>query len=102
MSKIATPGFCPYCRTALNPDATACTGCGAFETTGWVDLKSRKGYLPGFLLLVAGPFLAIFAGMIWWVLGLIVFFGSPIYYFIMRYRLARRVVWVIGGGARSK
>ncbi len=38
MDKEPTPGYCPHCKTALNSGATACTGCGAFETTAWDQL----------------------------------------------------------------
>ncbi len=48
MGKAATPGFCPYCKTALNAGATACTGCSAFEMTGWAEmgLWKNRGMLP--------------------------------------------------------
>lgn len=96
MRKAATPGFCPYCQTPLNPGATACTGCSAFQTTRWDDLgiyrtSLRVLYVLGALFL---PIILIFFSPI---AALIVFIAFIVGYFFHVSRWKRQIVWVVGG-----
>ena len=96
MSKTATPGFCPYCKTALNPGATACAGCSAFETTGWDELGVWKNSLLG--LAIAIPiFIAPFVFLLSPIMGLIFFFGPILGYIFIRVVSKRKIVWAVGG-----
>jgi hypothetical protein len=102
MGKAATLGYCPYCKTALNAGATACTACSAFETTGWAELGLWKNSLLA-LCFVVGPVFSFvfFAASLFvsysWVLGLIVLVGSPVSYFLIRSRKKSEMTWAIGG-----
>lgn len=96
MGKSATPGNCPYCKNALNSGATACTGCGAFETTGWAELGMWKGSLLGFCFFI-GPLMAIFVAFFSPIPGLIILIASVAGYFVFRSRLKRKIVWAVGG-----
>ena len=96
MGKTATPGFCPYCKTALNSGATACTGCGAFETTKWDELGISKGgvrilfWLPGLLI----PLIVVFFSPLMALIILVACFAG---YFFYQSRKKRKIVWAVGG-----
>jgi len=96
MSIEATLGVCPYCKTALNSGATACTGCGAFETTAWAELGMWKGSL--LILCFVIPLIAAF-GVVFFspLAALIIFVAGPVGYFYMRRRSKRKIVWAVGG-----
>jgi hypothetical protein len=96
MSKAATPGFCPYCKTALNSGAAACAGCGAFETTRWGEWGAWRYSLLGFCFVV-GPLLALFFLIFSPKAALVVLVGSFAIYFLIRFRLKRKIVWAVGG-----
>jgi hypothetical protein len=96
MDKMATPGFCPHCKTALSPGATACAGCSAFETTAWDQKGLWKGSLFGACFIIppilALGFLFISPGM-----ALIVWIAPIVAYFFIRSRSKRKIVWAVGG-----
>lgn len=94
--KTATPGFCPYCKTALNSGATACTGCGAFETTAWDQLGIWKTALLAFCFIIS-PFLALFILFFSPLTALIVWVALMAGYFFIRSRKKRKLVWAVGG-----
>jgi len=96
MGKTATPGFCPYCKTALNSGATACTGCGAFETTRWDELGVWKGSLLGACFIIPA---IVALGFVFFSprTALIVWAAPIVAYFFIRFRKKRKIVWAIGG-----
>jgi len=97
MGKAATLGFCPYCKTALNPGATACTGCSAFETTEWKEGVGWKIALFALLFLV-GPLMSVPFFYLSPILGLIFLVGLPVSFFLIRSRKNRKITWVVSGG----
>jgi hypothetical protein len=96
MSKAATPGFCPYCKTALNSGATACTGCGAFETTRWDETGAWK-YYQLVLCFFGAPVAALGILLFSPRLALFVLVAPIAAYFFNRFRKKRKIVWAVGG-----
>ncbi len=97
MDKAPTSGFCPHCKTALNPGASACTGCGAFETTAWEQLGAWRTSVTLAAFVLSLPVGILVAMIISPLAGLVVWIGSMVGYFIYRSRSKRRVVWAVGG-----
>ena len=97
MDKAPTSGYCPHCKTALNPGATACTGCGAFETTAWDQLGVWKNsvLIAAFLLSPVIGILVALSGSP--TAGLVIWIGSMAGYFVYRSKSKRRLVWAVGG-----
>jgi hypothetical protein len=96
MGKATTVGVCPYCKTALNTGATACTGCSAFETTGWRELGMWRVSLLGACFFI-GPFVALLIAFLSPVAGMVALVAFPVGYFLIRFRLKRKIVWTVGG-----
>ena len=96
MDKEPTPGYCPHCKTALNSGATACTGCGAFETTAWDQLGVWKNSLLIACFLLA-PVLAILVAFVSGTAGLAVWLGAMVGYFFYRSKAKKKLVWAVGG-----
>ena len=96
MSKAATLGFCPFCKTALNAGASACAVCPAFETTAWEELGLWKNSVL-IICFVVGPLLALGLLFMSPVLGLMVLAGSPVSYFLIRSHKKREITWATGG-----
>lgn len=96
MDKKPTPGYCPHCKTGLNSGATACTGCGAFETTAWDQLGVWKTSLLIACFLLA-PVLAVMVAFASPKAALVVWLGAMVAYFVYRYRSKRKRVWAVGG-----
>lgn len=97
MDRKPTPGQCPHCKTALNPGATACTGCGAFETTAWDQLGVWKNsLLIGCFLL--SPLVGLLVGLILpSPSGVVVWIGLMVGYFVYRAKAKKTLVWAVGG-----
>lgn len=96
MDKEPTDGYCPHCKTALTAGATACTGCGAFETTAWEQLGVwRNSWLVGCFLI--SPVLGILVAFASPIAGLVVWIGAMVGYFVYRSKSKKKVVWAVGG-----
>jgi hypothetical protein len=96
MGKPPTPGYCPYCRTALNSGATACTGCSAFETTGWDELGIWKNALLGPSFFIP-PIIALFVAFISPLVAGVIWIAPIVAYFYFRSRLKKKIVWAADG-----
>ena len=97
MGKAATTGYCPYCKTALNSGAAACTGCSAFETTGWDELGIWKNGLLVFCFFIP-PIVALLTAIVSPLTALIVWVAPMAAYFYFRSSLKKKAVWAVGGG----
>lgn len=98
MDKAPTPGYCPHCKNELkNAGATACTECGAFETTAWDQLGLwRNSILAGCFVL--SPVLGfLIAFNVSGVAGLVVWIGAMVGYFVFRSMKKKKKVWAVGG-----
>jgi len=98
-NKLATPGFCPFCKSELKPGATACTGCRAFETTEW-DQASSYRFFRGFLFFVVPPILALFFVSSSPLAALIIWLAPIAGYFFYRSQKKSRIIWTVDGGLR--
>lgn len=96
MDKEPTPGYCPHCKNELKPSATACNGCGAFETSAWDQLGIWKIALL-YACFVVSPIIGF--GIVLMsspLVGWAIFFGPMVGYFAYRSKSKKKLVWAAG------
>ena len=97
MTVQASTEVCSFCKSALNPGASACAGCGARMASGWERLGLWKNSFLGLCMLIALIAAPIAALAISPVAGFILFLGAIFGYFFIRSRMKRNMKWVAGG-----